>query len=153
MDDDLRRRIAHLEDLEAIRRLKHTYCALCDGPYDAPKLAALFTEDAVWDAGAGFGRYEGRAAIEGFFRGMTHTAPFCVHTAINDLIDVQGDVATARFRANIPVTPTIDGKVVQRWIFVEYEDAFRRVGGKWFFTLCRSHIYRVVESPTLAAPA
>jgi hypothetical protein len=61
MDGDLRRRIAHLEDLEAIRRLKHTYCALCDGPYDAPKLAQLFTEDAVSNAGAGFGRFASRA--------------------------------------------------------------------------------------------
>ena len=56
--ETLEERLQRIEDIEAIRLLKHRYCAFCDDNYDADGIAALFTENAVWDAGP-FGRNEG----------------------------------------------------------------------------------------------
>ena len=49
--ETLEERLQRIEDIEAIRLLKHRYCAFCDDNYDADGIAALFTENAVWDAG------------------------------------------------------------------------------------------------------
>ena len=64
----MERRLQALEDAEAIRNLKARYAALCDAQYDADGIAALFTEDAQWESPA-LGKFEGREAIRGFFRG------------------------------------------------------------------------------------
>ena len=40
--DNLEQRIQALEDIEAIKKLKHSYCAYCDDQYDADALADLF---------------------------------------------------------------------------------------------------------------
>lgn len=48
--EQIERRLQVLEDAEAIRNLKARYAALCDNQYDADGIAALFTEDAVWEA-------------------------------------------------------------------------------------------------------
>jgi hypothetical protein len=56
----MERRLQSLEDAEAIRNLKSRYAALCDDSYDADGIAALFTEDATWDPGAGSVRGPGR---------------------------------------------------------------------------------------------
>ena len=66
----MERRLQALEDAEAIRNLKARYAALCDDQYDADGIAALFTEDALWESPA-LGRFEGREAIRGFFLGAS----------------------------------------------------------------------------------
>ena len=55
----MERRLQALEDAEAIRNLKARYAAFCDRQYDADGIAALFTEDALWES-PGLGRFEGR---------------------------------------------------------------------------------------------
>jgi ketosteroid isomerase-like protein len=67
-----------LEDAEAIRNLKARYAALCDNQYDADGIAMLFTEDALWES-PGLGRFEGREAIRGFFRGASGIFSFAIH--------------------------------------------------------------------------
>ena len=74
----LERRVQRLEDLEAIRDLKARYAAACDNGYDADTLAAMFTEDAVWD-GATLGRHVGREAIRAFFQGSSSRISFARH--------------------------------------------------------------------------
>ena len=91
-DFDLRlermeRRLQSLEDAEAIRNLKSRYAALCDDNYDADGIAALFTEDATWDS-PGLGRFEGRHAIRGFFRGAVGIFSFAIHYSLNGQIYV-----------------------------------------------------------------
>ena len=70
----MERRLQALEDAEAIRNLKARYAALCDDQYDADGIAALFTEDVLWESPA-LGRFEGREAIRGFSGGHRGSSP------------------------------------------------------------------------------
>jgi hypothetical protein len=51
-------RLARLEAIEAIRELKARYADVCDTGYDPVRMRPVFTEDAVWDGGPRFGRYD-----------------------------------------------------------------------------------------------
>src|ERR1700693_6348613 len=79
---------------EGIRNLKARYAALCDNQYDADGIAMLFTEDALWESPA-LGRFEGREAIRGFFRGASGIFSFAIHYSLNGHIEVEGDKARA----------------------------------------------------------
>lgn len=73
----LSERLHRLEAQQEVRNTLNRYMHLCDQPCadsDFPRLADLFTEDAVWE-GVGvqyaekFGRHQGRAAIAAFVGG------------------------------------------------------------------------------------
>ena len=72
----LEQRVQALEDVNAIRHLKARYAAYCDDQYNPDGLAALFTEDAVWES-QGLGRFEGREAIRAFL-GVENYSCSCV---------------------------------------------------------------------------
>jgi ketosteroid isomerase-like protein len=99
----MERRLQALEDAEAIRNLKARYAALCDDQYDADGIAALFTEDALWESPA-LGRFEGREAIRGFFRSASGIFSFAIHYSLNGHIEVEGDTARARWYLFMPCT-------------------------------------------------
>ena len=84
----LERRLQALEDAEAIRNLTTRYAALCYAQYDADGIAMLFTEDALWES-PGLGRFEGREAIRGFFRGASGIFSFAIHYSLNGQIEVE----------------------------------------------------------------
>src|SRR5215813_9512139 len=87
--EQVERRLQVLEDAEAIRNLKARYAAFCDNQYDADGIAALFTDDALWES-PGLGRFEGREAIRNFFRGASAIFPFAIHYSLNGHIEVDG---------------------------------------------------------------
>jgi len=65
-------RLQVLEDIQEITTLKASYCNGADGgwdrpSYDADKVASLFVEDGVWDAGK-IGRGKGREEIRALFK-------------------------------------------------------------------------------------
>ena len=97
------RRLQALKDAEAIRNLKARYVALCDAQYDADGIAMLFTEDARWES-PGLGRFEGREAIRGFFRGASGIFSFAIDYSLNGQIEVEGDTAQARWYLFMPCT-------------------------------------------------
>lgn len=72
----IEQRLRALEDAEAIQNLKARYAAYCDAQYDCDGIAALFTEDAVWESPS-LGRFEGREAIRAFFRGASGDLHVC----------------------------------------------------------------------------
>jgi nuclear transport factor 2 (NTF2) superfamily protein len=72
----LEQRVQVLEDVNAIRHLKARYAASCDDQYNPDGLAALFTEDAVWES-QGRGWFEGREAIRAFL-GVENYSYSCV---------------------------------------------------------------------------
>src|ERR1700674_1793782 len=96
-------RLRALEDLEEIRNLKARYAAACDDNYNADAIAALFTEDGVWDAGA-LGRADGRAAIREFFSRFAEFISFAIHHVMNPIIEVDGDRAAGQWYELAPAT-------------------------------------------------
>ena len=76
---------------------------MCDDQYDADGIASLFTENAVWES-PGLGRFEGREAIRGFFRGASGIFSFAIHYSLNGHIQVDGDTARARWYLFMPCT-------------------------------------------------
>jgi ketosteroid isomerase-like protein len=129
--EDLARRLQVLEDSEAIKKLKARYCAYCDNNYDADGIAALFTEDAVWDGGS-FGKHEGREAIRTFFRGAPKLLTFAIHQVMNPLIEVQGERATGKWYLFQPCTLAEGNQAA--WLAARYEEEYVKVGGEWKFT-------------------
>ena len=129
--EDLARRLQVLEDIEAIKKLKTRYCAYCDNHYDADGIAALFTEDAVWDGGS-FGKYKGREAIRTFFRGAPQLLTFAIHQVMNPIIEVQGEMAKGQWYLFQPCTVAEGNQAV--WLAARYEEEYVKVGGEWQFT-------------------
>jgi len=128
--EDLERRLRVLEDIEAIKKLKARYCAYCDNNYDADGIAALFTEEAVWDGGK-FGRYEGREAIRTFFRGAPRIFPFAIHQVMNPIIEVEGEQAKGQWYLFQPATLAEGNQAV--WLAARYEEEYVKVESEWKF--------------------
>lgn len=127
----LEQRVQALEDVNAIRHLKARYAAYCDDQYNPDAIAALFTEDAVWES-QGLGRFEGRHAIREFFRGASRLFPFAIHYSLNGQIDVQGDMARAQWYLFMPCTLGEGNRAMWR-AGVDHEE-YVRVEGEWKFT-------------------
>jgi hypothetical protein len=142
-------RLRALEDAEAIRRLKARYAELVDARYErggpkpaaelerlAGEIAALFAEDAVWEAGGALGICQGRDAIRA--RMAEPTLLFSRHYFVNPRIEVRGDVATARWELLAPCTTT-DGKPA--WMAGVEDDAYARVGDAWLHTRMKLSVH------------
>ncbi len=126
----LEERVQQLEDIEDIRRLKMDYAAHCDNHYDAPKIAALFTEDGVFEAGE-FGVHKGRQAVHDLFDPISDDWTFALHYYMGDKIEVTGDTATGTWYFWEPAT--IKGIAV--FNAATYYDEYRKIDGRWYFTL------------------
>jgi len=135
----LETRVRALEDVEAIRRLKARYAELVDARYAegriaepaaletlAARIAALFTEDAVWDGGSALGVCRGREAIRE--RMAKPTLHFSWHYFVKPRIEVAGDAATGRWDLLAPCT-TADDRAM--WMAGVEDDVYARVGGEW----------------------
>ena len=134
----LEEQIARLTAIEDIKQLKARYCAYCDAQYDPDGLASLFVEDGVWDAGAEFGRYEGREAIRNFFKGVSGTFVFAAHLVLNPIITVTGTTATGQWRLIMPCTAKNDaGKPEARWLLATYDEQYVERDGRWLFQVLR----------------
>ncbi len=130
MSPTIEERIRRLEDLEAIKALKHRYATYCDDGYPPDRLAPLFTEDAIWD-GHALGRFEGREAIRAFFAGCSKTVTFAVHHVTNPVITVSGDIATGDWVLWQPIVFARGNRAA--WLAARYHDRYLRVGDEWLF--------------------
>jgi SnoaL-like domain len=129
-DSELAARVRRLEDIEALKQLKHRYAAFCDQNYDPDGLAPLFTDNAIWDGGA-MGRYEGREAIRTFFSEADKVVPFAIHHVTNPIIEVDGDRAAGRWYLWQPCIFSPPGEAL--WMAGRYFDKYRREEGVWRF--------------------
>jgi ketosteroid isomerase-like protein len=81
-------------DLLDIQRATHVYARGLDR-FDPQEAASAFTDDAVWDATAvGLERFEGRAAILGFFERDAAAIADQFHVITNHVVDLDGDTAS-----------------------------------------------------------
>ena len=99
----LRRRVARLEDIEAIRALKVLYGRYCDPTHNLDGMMALFTKDAVFDIGEEYGSYSGHDEIRAFLEGADDIMLWAIHYMIAPQIEL------GRRRAVRPTAPGICG--------------------------------------------
>jgi len=133
--DDLRRRIALLEDREAIRDLIERYAEAADRGNDPVLMIELFTSDAIWEA-SGFGRFLGREAI---VRGLAEIAAtqllWTMHYMISPRIQVADDRTTARVSWRVWELATVPGKNPPQpeavWGGGTYDVDFTRREDRW----------------------
>jgi len=128
--EKLERRLRALEDAEAIRNLKSLYAAHCDDNYNADAIAALFTEDAVWESPS-LGRFEGREAIRDFFRDASKIFTFAIHYSLNGQIHVDGDSARAQWYLFMPCVVGEGNRAMWR-AGIDREE-YVRIKGEWKF--------------------
>ena len=135
----LRVRVEAAEAVQAIQNLKARYAQLVDeryvrgkvAPEDkvaavAEQIAALFTEDGVWDGGPVLGVSSGREQIAARMRAPTLL--FSWHFFLKPRIHADGGHARARWDILSPCT-TKDGK--PSWMVGFEDDEYRRVDGAW----------------------
>lgn len=144
-DSTLQLRIERLEAIEEIRRLKALYCLHCDRDYAPDALAALFTEDAVWDAGPLRGVHAGREAIRRFFAGVPATIPYAAHLVTNPLIEVDLDSASAtgQWRMMMPCAMEGEDGLFAALQVAEYDEVYQRVAGTWFIASLKVRLQRL----------
>jgi hypothetical protein len=135
MTEDVAARVARLEAIEAIRTLKARYADVCDTGYDPDRMAPFFTDDAVWDGGERFGRYEGLEAIRGFFRDVSSQIVWALHYMVAPVIEVADDPETATGSWYLWQPCTVVGPDGPQavWLTGRYADRYRREGGEWRF--------------------
>jgi hypothetical protein len=130
LSPDLEAMVRKLLDIEEIKQLKARYAAACDDDYAPDELAALFTEDAIWDGGF-MGYAKGRETIRRFFVNASRAVGFAVHGIGNPIIEVDGDRATGRWYLFQPMA--MRGGDQAFWYCARYEDEYVRTVEGWKF--------------------
>ena len=122
-------RLARLEAIDEIMRLKARYCSFADANYDAEGIAGLFVRDGCWDGGPEFGRHVGREAIKAFLNRTRGQIRFAAHLVMNPMIEIQDDThATGKWRLFMPCTVAEDGGAEARWLLCEVRRELRSPG-------------------------
>jgi hypothetical protein len=133
--EDLARRIALMEDIEAIRKLKARYCAVCDNDHNPDDIVKLFALDGIWE-GDGIGSHKGHAAIRALFESFRARISFSQHNVMNPVIEVNGDRAHGTWYFLGPFTFRKGNRAM--WLAARYEEDYVRVGGEWKFQHLRA---------------
>lgn len=143
---DVELRLARVEAELEIQRLKAAYAGLCDIGYPAEPLAALFTEEGVFDGGRRFGVHTGRDELVSYFGAISGSIVWALHYMVGPAITVNDDLNTATGTWYLwqPCTLVVKGEQVPAWISGKYSDEYRRVGGRWLF----AHVELVCETVT-----
>jgi hypothetical protein len=133
---ELERRVARLEAVEAICSLKERYAVVCDSGYDPVGMRPFFTQDAVWDGGTRFGRYEGIDAVCDFFAGISSTITWALHYMVAPNIEIASDTRTAEGTWYLfePCTVATDEGARAMLITGRYADRYRLVENEWKFS-------------------
>ena len=128
---------SELEEKEAIRDLMAAYCFHLDnGEFD--EFAALFTEDAMFEAGP-FGKLEGRRAIYDFINAQVPRpgqGPARKHCTLNHVIRISGN--EARADSYVVVLRESSAGIIAS-LAGRYEDFLVKAAGRWRFKLRRIH--------------
>ncbi len=136
LNSDVELRLGKVEAQLAIQRLKAVYAGLCDVGYPPEPLAALFTEDGIFDGGARFGAHQGREALKTYFGAISSDIVWALHYMVGPAIVVDEGLssATGTWYLWQPCTLSVAGKQVPTWISGKYSDNYRRVDGAWLFS-------------------
>ena len=117
-------------DLLDIQRATHVYARGLDR-FDPAEAASVFTDDAVWDATAvGLERFEGSAAIRGFFERDAAAIADQFHVITNHVVDLDDDGGTARGTNYVFSEGHTRGGAAFKAIALN-EDVYRRTPSGW----------------------
>lgn len=136
MTKSLEERVQLIEDRQEISDLQSRYINCNDGGWAGPThgepqtVAALFTEDGVWEGPLGSVRVQGRSAITELFS-QFQVIPFIIHNVMNPLIEIDGDHARGQWHAIIATTAA-EGQAF--WTFGRYLNEYRRTAHGWRYT-------------------
>ena len=136
--NDLAARIRRLEDIEAIKWMIVRYAQGADQHNNVDIMLPLFADDAVWDAGERFGRYEGKHAIYDFLKGSGSFIGWTLHYMVSPAIKIAEDGKTAQAfwylweTANMPSAQTQESEAM--WIGGTYDTELAKENGEWKFT-------------------
>jgi ketosteroid isomerase-like protein len=118
----------------AIRQVMVAYMAACDH-HDPDAVATLFTDDAVWESvGSDEAPLVGREEIRRVYAADTSRLTFCVHYLCNERIEVDNDMADARWSY---FEPAVNRGTLAVWTAGRYQLELRRVSGRWLFSTFR----------------
>src|ERR1700722_14202442 len=115
---EFEKRVTVLEDIEAIKKLKALYCAICDDEHNPDRISSVFVEDGIWEGGD-FGKAQGHEAIRKLFEGFQKLNSFSKHSLVNPIIEVDGDHAKGTWYLLGPFTFRQNNDA--RWIACRYE--------------------------------
>ena len=137
---DLEKRIAQLEDMESIRRLKHYYYCHCVDRAVVGDVQAIgetisrFADGMAIDF-TGLPVIEGREPVAAFYsQHVPNFMSWCHHRVMNEVIDIDGDTATARWYFECPGN-FLEGNpfgLVGSWVVAgRYVEDYVREDGVW----------------------
>lgn len=129
--EGLAARLARLDDIEAIRRLKAAYCAACDDDHNSTAVTALFVPDGTWESTLG-PPCHGHDAIRSHFDAIRASGRIrhSSHMVTNPVIDVLGDEAQGTWSFLMQYTGPDDSRYR---IIGFYRDRYVQVDGRWKF--------------------
>lgn len=134
---DIQAQLQRLNDLEAIRALRHRYAYLAnviDGQLgDARAFGALFSDDGEMDLGMGLAK--GPDEIAAMLQGAAVDWQCAMHYMLNPLIELRGDEAEGQVSGLFAFTTQARPQPV--WLSNLYEDRYVRVDGGWKFRSVR----------------
>jgi hypothetical protein len=133
--EQLEKRIAIIEDIEAIKKLKARYCAVCDNDHNPDEIVELFADDGIWE-GDGIGKHQGHAAIRALFQRFQERISFSQHNVMNPIIEIDGDHARGTWYFLGPFTFRKGNRAM--WLAARYEEDYVKVGGEWKFQHLRA---------------
>jgi len=129
--EDLATRLSALEDKEAIRRLKSRYLRACDLK-QVEDIRDCFAPDRLRIAYQNFPEFADRDAFVAVYEQMAcQGGVYDLHHATNWEIDLIGpDEARGLWSLNFRTILTGPRQIVR--LAVEYDDIYRRQGGRWW---------------------
>ena len=134
------------QDKDAIRELLAVYCFHLDAGLHA-EMAALFTDDGVWDTafGTGTGRDGIIAQLETIAALAPGPRPRRVHLTTNNVIALDGDAATVRSNWTVIENSESGPRISSGG---EYRDRVVRQDGHWLFSFRKIDRDKPVENVT-----
>jgi len=134
-------RIQRMEDKQAIENLLILYAQGSDKQNDPDIMVPLFTEDATFDVGSGYGSYVGHAAIRKFLEGAPNIIKWSLHYMISPRIEIAADGLTAKvfcYLWEIANMENRNGDLEPVLIGGTYHnDAVKLPNGEWRFSYVR----------------
>lgn len=124
----LERRVARIEDRQAIEELKARYCSICDADHDPDRIVTVFSEDCVWQ-GEGIGVARGHAELRGLFERFQQDIAYSQHMVMNPLIELEGERAHAVWYFFGAFTFRTSEEA--RWLAARYDEDYVKQPDGW----------------------